>query len=348
MPHKTVLIDDEGHFDSTPTYLFDHAELYRTDPKEAGVTWFSEAHYGLGVTFGLHSLMGQGADALAKGKVTLESYKKLRDSFNATAFNAIDLVEYVIANGMRYLEFNVRGDDGFCMFNTKTTDFNCAAAPAHRDLLAELASVCEYHGVGLCLEYSLGRHLTHPHAPGSLQPAENVSFEEYFDFTAQQINELMTQFGPIAAICLEGIDQMHDLKPEVFDCNAYYRMIHSLQPQTLIAFQHGLNGEEDYFRVNDEFPEEDAKNAGFIHKQSVKPVQVRLSMTPDNLGYAPEHSGHHLNQEQVWKALKSAAEKQHNLLINTALLPDGSMDGEDVETLIAIGERIEKHGFPRA
>ena len=346
-PHKTVLFGEDGVIDCTPTYLFDHAELYREDPLDAGVTWFAEAHYGLGVTFGLHSLMGQGTDALANGKVTLESYRKLKDGFNAKAFNAVDLVEYVIANGMRYIEMNVRGDDGFCLFNTKTTDFNSATSPAHRDLLAELASVCEYHGVGLCLEYSLGRHLMHPHAPGSLTPVEKASPAEYFDFTAQQIHELMTQYGPVAGICLDGVEHVRGLGQDDFDPSAFYRMIHSLQPQTLLSFQNGLTGEEDFFRFNDDMPEKGTPDAGFAHRQMNKPVQVRLPMTPGNLGYAPEHSGKHLKQEHVWKALENAAEKQHNLLLNTALLPDGSLDLEDLDTLVAVGERLEKQGFPR-
>ena len=49
----------------------------------------------------------------------------------------------------------------------------------------------------------------------------------------------------------------------------------------------------------------------------------------------------------MWEALRGTQRARANLLVNTALMPDGSLDYEDIKTLIAVGERIEKGGYPQ-
>ena len=46
--------------------------------------------------------------------------------------------------------------------------------------------------------------------------------------------------------------------------------------------------------------------------------------------------------------LKYASRFNANLLLNTAPLPDGSIDKQDIETLKSIGKYIRKNGFPLA
>ena len=46
--------------------------------------------------------------------------------------------------------------------------------------------------------------------------------------------------------------------------------------------------------------------------------------------------------------LEQTAQHQTNLLLNTALMPDGSLDLEDIDALLPVSQRIEEHGFPQA
>ena len=145
----SVIMPQNGDINTAPTYLFDHSDLYKQDPREAALAWFKEARYGLGIHYGLYSLIGKGERALMAGALTEDEYHALPKLLKANHFEANDIVEFAIANGMRYLNFSVRNADGFSLYNTAQTDFNIVNTPAHRDLLAELASVCEYHGIGL-------------------------------------------------------------------------------------------------------------------------------------------------------------------------------------------------------
>ena len=337
MPYVTVLQDEEGGYDTTPTYLFDQAEQYRENPHEAAMTWFAQAHYGLGVNFGVHSLMGRGHDVMKTEGIKHEDYKRLQQSFKAEHFDANDLVEFAIANGMRYVDFTVRGADGFCLYNSAICGFNCATSPARRDLLAELASVCEYHGIGLCLTYCHGMDWSHPHSPETLVDEEE-GIQEYLDYAAGQLRELLTQYGPIAAVCLEGIEHLGKPGYDQAVCEDLYSMIRHYQPQTLIAYQHGATGGEDFFFVENE--EQREAKAGKI-------AQMRVPLSPGRFSYDPDLAGRHLKEQDVMDKLRAADKQNCCLQVSTCLMPDGSLDLEDVNTLLSVGQYIEKHGFPR-
>ncbi|MGI6355635.1 MAG: alpha-L-fucosidase precursor [Lentisphaerae bacterium] len=366
MPHLTVLPNNEFGADSTPTYLFDYAEEYRTNAPEAGRSWFRDARYGLAVRYGLHSLIGKGDQVQYIDKIPVQQYELLKNKFTAVNFDPVEIAECAIAGGFRYIDFCARGADGFCLFQSAYSEFSSATSPAQRDLVAEMASVCEYHGLGLCLHYSHGQDWRHPHAPNQdlggpfarpnyplPDPAYHIGVEHqldvYLEFVSAQIQELLNSYGPIAAICLDGIAGPLYLSPEKFHCSDLYRLIRHLQPQVLVSYQQGLTGEEDFFAVNKTPPGLDAAKAeqGFVNIMMNKPLEIRDSLTPDAWGYHAELAGNHLNPDDVWKLLEKAAAFPANLTLNTNLMPDGSLDLEDINTIIAVGCKIEKHGFPR-
>ena len=72
-----------------------------------------------------------------------------------------------------------------------------------------------------------------------------------------------------------------------------------------------------------------------------------MSLTPNTWGYHAEAAGRHEREEAVWEQLRYAQRANSNLLVNTALMPDGSLDAEDINTLLEIGRRIEQGGYPQ-
>ncbi|MDD4097654.1 MAG: alpha-L-fucosidase [Lentisphaeria bacterium] len=367
MPHLTVLPNNDFGADSTPTYLFDYAEEYRTNAREAGVHWFREARYGLAVSYGLHALLGKGDRVQFQDRIPVKQYERLKDNFMAERFDPMEIAECAIAGGFRYVDFCARGADGFCLFQSAHTDFSCAESPARRDLVAEMASVCEYHGLGLCLHYAHGHDWRHAHAPNrdlggplarpdyphpdpAYQTGAEHQLDAYLDFVSAQIQELLNSYGPIAAICLEGIAGPLHLGPEPFHCSDLYRLIRHLQPQVMVSYQQGLTGEEDFFIVSQAPPAQDAPKAeqGFVNTMMDKPLAIRDSLTPDAWGYHAELAGGHLTADDVWKRLQKAAAFPANLTINTNLMPDGSLDQEDIKTIIAVGHQLEQQGYPQA
>ena len=73
----SVIMPQNGDINTAPTYLFDHSDLYKQDPREAALAWFKEARYGLGIHYGLYSLIGKGERALMAGALTEDEYHAL-------------------------------------------------------------------------------------------------------------------------------------------------------------------------------------------------------------------------------------------------------------------------------
>ena len=329
----TVHYDAEGAADSVPTFLFDQAETYYDNPRAAAMEWFSAAFLGISVFYGLPALTGEHED---KSK-TPEELEALKQHFTAKNFNAMDIIQLAIAAGARYLLFPACYTDGFCLFNSALTDFTSAAAPANRDLVAEMASVCEYHGIGLFLEYSLGANaMRHPKG---IQAAER---DAYIEFVRGQLHELLANYGTIAGISFSGLEALKTQLPD-FDGKDLYKMVRHIQPHALIAFREGLNGEEDLFSVADALQKHPG---GFLAKNSRCPIEARRSMAAGGRSYNPSLAGKHMKTDDIWKALAENHQADANLLVNTALMPDGSLDLEDIDALLEVGRRLETKGRP--
>ena len=342
---------------NTPNYLKNYADLYADNPRAAALQWFREARYGLFLHYGLYSLIGRHEWVQLRELIPVAEYEKLINDFTAENFDAERIAQFAVDCEMKYINITTRHHDSFCLFDTTETDFNSINAPAGRDLIKELAEACDRHALGLCLYYSHGRDWKHPHAPnndewgGQARPkydppepsyatgsAHNLQI--YLDFMQAQITELLTNYGPIAAIWLDGVAVPNSSDKLKFKCQELYDYIHSVQPQVMVSYKQGLLGTEDF-----QAPEHQAV------EQANKPMEICTTMCSGaggkgvSWGYLAE-GGHHKDEEEVWKALTTAREGGCNLLLNTGPLPDGSLEEKDVPVLLAVGERIRKEGFP--
>jgi len=342
----SVNYSPDGIPDGTPTYLFDQAEKYKEDPHEAAMQWFLEANLGLSVFYGLSSLTGTAEDACCREGWDKDAYRKLKDIFACKNFEANEIVELAIAAGARYVSMPACFRDGFALFNTAVNDFNSVKAVAQRDLVGEMACMCEYHGLGLHLVYSLGFNAQN-------LPVGTCSDEEWnkhLEIARDQLHELLVNYGPIAAISLDGIEYLQENAERKAQVQDLYDMMHALQPQVLVGCQQGLLGTEDFHSVSRELPtaESELEAQGFVLSRGDKPVEIRHALANHSrLSYDAEAAGKHLTTEDIWALLTKAQEQKGNLLLNTALMPDGSLDLEDINHLLEIGERLEKHGLPR-
>lgn len=336
-----------------PSYLHGYEELYRTNPRRAAIEWFRSAKYGLFLHYGLYSLLGRHEWVQLREKIPVAAYERLAAEFRAERFDAEGIAAFAARCGMRYVNITTRHHDSFCLFRTAETEFHSGNTPAGRDLIAELAKACERHGLGLFLYYSHGRDWRHPHAPNNdswggrarpeYDPPEPAyaygsehDLDQYVHFVTRQVTELLTQYGPIAGIWLDGIGVPLTGDASKFRCQELYDHIHSLQPQTLVSYKQGLLGTEDFFA-----PEHKAVPT------SGKPGEICTTMCPGSWGYLSAGRGTHKSAAEVWETLRAAGQNGFNLLLNTGPLPDGSLDPEDVPVLRQVGDRLRQEGFPQ-
>ncbi len=249
----------------------------------------------------------------------------------------------------RDINLTTRHHDSFCLFDSKYTEFKSTNSPAKRDLVAELSEQCQQKGLGFYLYYSHGRDWRHPHAPnnenwgGNARPqyeppeksykyGEEHDLQVYVEFMKNQITELLTNYGPIGAIWLDGIGTLRSRpdKVEQFRVQELFEHIHSLQPQVLVSYKKGLLGTEDF-----KAPERHFKGTSDV------PLEICDTLQPHSWGYDRMDDSAHKSANQVMEMLERAKDMKANLLLNTGPLPDGSIHPDDVETLREVGRRLK-------
>ena len=344
---------------AVPPYLKNYSEIYDQDPKEAAMQWFTKAKFGLFLHYGLYSLPGKGEWVQYWDKIRVKEYEKLKDKFTAEKFDAGFITDLALEAEMKYVNITTRHHDSFCLFNSKATDFNSVNSPARRDLVEELANACAKKGLGLCLYYSHGRDWRHPHAPNNdhwggkarplYDPPETCykygskhDLNKYIDFMHEQLTELLTQYGPIASIWLDGYGVPVSGPIEKFRIDETYALIRELQPASLISAKWGYTGAEDYFAPEYHWLEGNPEKTEEMI-QTGKPVEICTSIA--SWGYSKKHDGKHRGAASIIENLKYADQFNANLLLNTGPLPDGSIDRQDVESLKEIGKTIRKNGW---
>lgn len=137
------------------------------------------------------------------------------------------------AAGCRFICVSVKHHAGFCMWNTKTTDYSVMSSPLHRDVLGELVSSLRKEGMQVMFHFSIldTHHRIRPTIPFN---------REKVDFIKEQLRELLTNYGPVNTIMFDGWDapwgriSYTDVPfPEI------YSFVKELQPNCLVM---DLNG----------------------------------------------------------------------------------------------------------
>lgn len=171
--------------------------------------WSLDAQLGVVIS---HSLPG------ASGDYKRMFFTELPKTFKPKKFDPEAWAVLAKLAGMRYVVFSTKHHSGFCMWDTKTTDFNVMRTPFKRDVVAETFNAFRAQGVAAGVYFSpddflwlerngieIQRHLQVP----SIQPTHNPGL---MALNLAQMRELMTGYGPVDVVFLDGeADQLREL-----------------------------------------------------------------------------------------------------------------------------------------
>lgn len=339
--------------DKIPLYLKGYKESFLKDPRKAAIDWFRDARYGMFIHYGLYSILGRHEWVQYNEKIHVQEYAKLKDRFTAGKFDADFITDLALEAGMKYINLTTRHHDSFCLWDTRYSDFKSTNSPAKRDLVAELSEQCNQKGLAFFLYYSHGRDWRHPHAPnnsewgGAARPKYETKepfykygaehdLNIYLEFMSNQIDELLTNFSPIAGIWLDGFSTPASRDRNLFKCQELYDMIHAKQPQVLVSYKQGLLGTEDFLAPERKYSADEMPK---------KPLELCDHLQRKGWGYLESEDGNHKRKDEVIAMLRKANSYPANLLLNTGPLPSGEIHPEDVKVLREVGKEIATQGW---
>jgi alpha-L-fucosidase len=318
---------------------------------------FQDNKFGLFIHWGLSSVLGHGEWVMQNRKIRKEDYQRYLRVFNPADFDAEKWVLTAKNTGMKYIVFITRHHDGFSNWDTKFSDWKITNTPYGKDVLQQLAAACMKHDMKLGLYYSTLDWFRddYPYETGRTGQysgrTEKSNYTSYLQFMKNQLTELLTNYGPVMSIWLDGHwdqtnEEGHANRTSRIDWkyDELYGLIHQLQPACMIGNNHHLdpiNG-EDFQMFEKDLPGENKTGLSFQQPSDALPLETCETMN-DTWGY--NISDHHYKSvQQIIHLLVGAAGRNTNLLLNVGPMPTGEIQQQFVDTLAAAGRWLQQYG----
>ena len=110
-----------------------------------------ENKLGLFIHWGAYSLYGEHEQILARRDLDFSEYESRVMTFDPKGYDPEKWVLLAKRAGMKYICFTAKHHDGFCMWDTKYTDYGIMNTPYGKDVLKMLADACQKHGMLLSI-----------------------------------------------------------------------------------------------------------------------------------------------------------------------------------------------------
>lgn len=174
--------------------------------------WFRDAglgmmlHWSLDSQLGMvisHSIVGSSEDYRNR------YYEELPKTFNPKRFDPEEIARIARMAGMKYVMLTTKHHSGFCLWDTRTTDFNIMNTPYGKDIVKEFVDAVRAQGLGVGFYYSPEDWLFVDEQGALVKRVDRDSIakpfrKEYDKYMVSQLTELLTNYGKIDLMFLDG------------------------------------------------------------------------------------------------------------------------------------------------
>jgi alpha-L-fucosidase len=318
---------------------------YKETPAEfdARAQWLRDAKLGVFVHWNPSSVIGQEISWSRKDYGPAK-YDQLYKQFRGEHFNADEWIKFFHESGIRYAVFVPKHHDGFCMFDTKTSDYNIMHSPFGRDYIKEVATACAKSDVRFCLYYSVLDWWNPKYS--SAAGADLTSYMN--DVFKPHMKELLTHYGPVGYVWFDG-------NWEESWTHAYgremYGYIRSLQPATLLGNRvdrrpayHGdwrpVAGA--FFNAPDAVGDFQAREMWVGNYYTNKAWDSCYNISPNGWSWTPPMAVRPLNDLIRW--LIQCAGRDGGMLLGVSPRTDGTIDPPQAARLLELGDWLKLNG----
>ncbi|TFH95329.1 alpha-L-fucosidase [Porphyromonas levii] len=298
--------------------------------------WYADkysmfVHYGLysipaGVFDGKPIERGYSEQILTFGIGFSDWYEAYTREFTAEHFDADKIVALAKAGGMRSVVMTSKHHDGFCLFDTKTTDYNVMNTPAGRDLLGELAEACHREGIGFGIYFSL-IDWHYPYAMPFSSHNADAATPPHHEYNKAQVRELLTKYGRVDELWFDMGSLTNEQSAEL------YALVHELQPHCMVSGRLGNDYADFCVMADNEYPD----------YLMAMPWQTAASMFDETWGYRSWQERGEVEdkvKEKLASLIKVVA-YGGKYLLNIGPMGDGTIVPFESEVIKRIGAEIE-------
>ncbi len=315
--------------------------------KTARLKWWADARFGLFIHFGLYALPARHEWVKNHERLTNEQYQKYFDHFNPDLFNPREWARMAKAAGMKYAVITSKHHEGFCLWDSKYTDYKVTSTPFGRDLLKEFVEAFRAEGLKVGFYYSLldWHHpdytidRVHP-----LRPANEADYDRlnagkdmnrYRQYMKDQVRELLTNYGEISIMWFDfSFPGKHGKGRDDWDSVGLLKLARSLQPNIIVDDRLDLQDVEGGWDFTT--PEQVVVTKWPEYKGKKIPWETCQTFSGSWGYYRDEYTWK--SPSQLIELLINSVSKGGNLLLNVGPTGRGTFDQRARERLKAMGD----------
>jgi alpha-L-fucosidase len=322
--------------------------------KDARMQWWREARFGLFIHWGLYAVPAgewkgntdYGEWIRTSAKIPLNEYEGFVKKFNPVRFDPDAWVKLAKKAGMKYIVITSKHHDGFCLFDTKQTDFSVMSTPFRRDVMKALSEACKREGMKICWYHSIMDWHHSDYLPRreweTDRPDSGADFGRYIRYMKAELKELLTNYGPVGVLWFDG--EWESTWNTTYG-RELYDYVRALQPGIIInnrvgAGRSGMEGftKEGEFSGDFGTPEQEVPATG------LPGIDWETCMTMnDHWGYN-SHDANWKSSKELIRTLVDVASKGGNFLLNIGPTSEGVFPSASIGRLDTIGAWMNAHG----
>lgn len=330
------------------------------EEREARTAWFMEARFGMFIHWGLYAIPCRGEWVMSEEEISPADYRKYFEEWNPVNYDPAGWAKAAKQAGMKYAVLTTKHHEGFCLFDSRYTDYKSTATKCGRDLVKEYVEAFRAEGLKVGFYYSLldWHHpeypaygdLYHPDRNNEKVKDENRDFGKYLDYLHGQVRELLTSYGKIDLIWFDFSYEGHtgaDWRGEEL-----IGMVRKLQPGIIINGRLEANGENYGTVMTDEpsvfsgdfaCPEMIIPMKGLC-TPSGRAIPWEACFTMDNnWGYTPLDR-HRKTASQIIRKLVECTSKNGNMILNVSPNAKGEIPKWQLAILEEVGQWMHDNG----
>lgn len=319
------------------------SEIKRATP-EVIQNW-RDLRFGIFIHWGPVSLTGEEI-GWSRGKQTpADTYDQLYKKFNPKKFDASRWVKLFKNAGAQYVVLTTKHHDGFCLWDSKYTDYDIMSTPYNRDIVGALTDACKKHGLEFGPYYSVADWYqpdypkSHGAGPG-YELDRTPDMDRYVRYMKRQLKELQNKHGPFHTVWFDGEWEKPWTHERGVKLNNYVR---SLQPVVMInnRVDKGRKGMEGTFKKGSyagdyATPEQ---QVGTFNRSTPWETCITIG---DQWAWNPD--GTNKSLDKCIQILVQTVGGDGNLLLNVGPKPNGRIGAGQRKRLKQIDHWMNKYG----
>jgi alpha-L-fucosidase len=320
----------------------------KTRPTPGDTRWFVRDRFGLFIHWGLYALGARHEWMKRHERRTNESYDEYFQRFDPDLYDPDAWAAAAAGAGMKYFVVTAKHHEGFCLWDSKLTDYKATNTPAKRDLLRPMVEAFRKRGMKVGFYYSLldwhHPHYTadqyHPRAedPDFVKADAKRDWKKYVAYLHGQTRELLTNYGKVDILWFDfPVPPTETFKGKgkaEWESEKLIRLVRRLQPHILLNDRLGID--QDIKTPEQYVPREWVRVDG-------QPVIWEACHTfSGSWGYHRDEESWK-SVDQLVKMLVDCVSRGGNLLLNVGPTARGEFDARALDRLAGIGEWMKRH-----